>query len=103
MSQSPNHRHAELRIVGMTCASCELVLERKLKAIPGIVDVKISHRTGIARITAKADALPSEERLASVIRKAGYSLAGEEAPTITSVAPGQRKWMEIGASLVIIF
>ncbi len=103
MSQSPQHRHAELRIVGMTCASCEVLLERKLKAIPGVVDAKIDHRTGTARITARADKLPSEDHIAAVIRKAGYSLAGEEAPTIASVAPSQRKWMEIGASLVIIF
>ncbi len=87
----------------MTCASCELLLERKLKAVPGINDVDINHRTGIARITADATRLPSGERIASVIRKAGYSLADDDAPTVSSVEPGKRKWMEIGGSLLIIF
>ena len=87
----------------MTCASCELLLERKLKTVPGIKSVNINHRTGIARITADANKLPSEERIASVVHKAGYSLVDENAPTISSVDPDKRKWMEIGGSLLIIF
>jgi copper chaperone CopZ len=44
----------------MTCASCELLLERKLKAIPGITHVDINHRTGIARLRADSRNLPDE-------------------------------------------
>ncbi len=103
MNESSPQRCASIRIDGMTCASCELLLERKLKTVPGVKDVDINHKTGIARITADADHLPSQERIASVVHKAGYSLAGEGAPTVSSVDPEKRKWMEIGGSLIIIF
>ena len=98
-----HERCTTLRIGGMTCPSCELLLERKLKAISGVNHVDINHRTGIARITADASHLPSYDKIASVIRKAGYSLADDAAPTVSSVTPDKRKWMEIGGSLLIIF
>lgn len=99
----PKERYATVCIGGMTCASCELLLERKLKAVPGIKDVHISHKTGIARITAKADQLPSAERITEVVEKAGYSVIDENAPSVSSLSPDKRKWMEIGVALLIIF
>ena len=98
-----HERCATVRIGGMTCASCELLLEQKLKAVPGIKEVEINHKTGLATIVADANHLPSEERIASVIRKAGYRLAEDGVATLSSVEPAQRKWMEIGGSLLIIF
>src|SRR3989338_772063 len=65
------HLKATIRISGMTCGSCELLLERKLKGVTGVIDVHVHHRKGIAVITAHADALPSVERIEYVIRKAG--------------------------------
>lgn len=86
----------------MTCGSCEILLEKKLQAITGVESVDINHRTGIAKITADSKNLPSEKSIASVIKKAGYTL-GDDAPTVGSVEPSKRKWMEIGASFLIIF
>lgn len=102
MSES-KHLHAEIRISGMTCGSCEVLLERKLKTIPGIKNADVDHKTGIARITADANHLPSEEHIASIIQQAGYSLIDDEAPALSSTTPTQRKWMEIGGSLIVIF
>ncbi|TSC58578.1 MAG: Heavy metal transport/detoxification protein [Candidatus Peregrinibacteria bacterium Greene0416_19] len=102
MSDS-KHLHAEIRISGMTCGSCELLLERKLKVVPGVVDVHIDHRTGVAHMTADASRLPSEDRIASVIHKAGYSVVDDDAPSISTLSPDKRKWMEIGGALIIIF
>lgn len=104
MSQSsPQERYATVCIGGMTCASCELLLEKKIKAVPGVKDVDISHRTGIARITAKADQLPSTERITTAIEKAGYTVIDENAPSVSTLSPDKRKWMEIGGALIIIF
>ncbi len=100
---NPKERFATVCIGGMTCASCELLLERKLKAVPGVKEVDISHRTGIARITAKADQLPSAERISAAIEKAGYTVIDENAPSISSMSPDKRKWMEIGVALLVIF
>lgn len=87
----------------MTCASCELLLERKLKAIPGITAVKANHKTDTIKITAKENALPNADVIASVITEAGYSIANGTTPTVASVSPDKRKWMEIGGSLLVIF
>jgi len=87
----------------MTCASCELLLERKLTAVPGVKNVDINHKTGIARITAKADQLPSAEHISAAIEKAGYSVIDGDTPSVSQMSPDQRKWMEIGGALVMIF
>ncbi len=63
----------------MTCGSCELLLERKLKAVPNVLHVEVHHRKGIAVITANKDALPSSEIIEDVIRKAGYGVGDEPA------------------------
>ncbi len=103
MSESSSKEfNADVSIQGMTCASCELLLERKLKTVPGVLAVSVSHKTGIATITADADHLPSEHQISSAIRKAGYSLADDDMPTVSSIPSDKQKWMEIGASLIII-
>lgn len=86
----------------MTCASCELLLERKLKAVPGVTHVDVDYKSGAVRITAMVDALPSFERISSVVQKAGYSVVEGNAPSVSSMSPDKRKWMEIGGALIII-
>ena len=93
---------AVIRISGMTCGSCELLLERKLKAIPGVLHVDVHHKKGIANITANADALPSSDHIENVIRKAGYRVHGDEESSSIDEQSNQ-KWLEIGGSLLIIF
>lgn len=107
MSES-KHLRAEIRISGMTCGSCELLLERKIKGVAGVIDVHVNHRRGVAVITAHQDALPSSDAVESVIRKAGYGV-GEEKPqrnascaTASATEPA-RKWVEIGGALIVIF
>lgn len=92
-----------LRVRGMTCASCELLLERKIRTLPGVRSVDIDHRKGTARVTAEDGAVLDEDRIAEVIRDAGYGLAGEDPASPSMLAPEQRKWMEIaGCALVIL-
>ncbi len=95
---------ATIPISGMTCGSCELLLERKLKAVQGIVAVNVNYRKGTATITAMDDALPSSEKIEQVIRKAGYGVQGDERrPRSRKENSQDNKWLEIGASLLIIF
>ncbi len=64
----------EVKIAGMTCGSCELVLERKLGKVPGIVKVNVNYRTGSAYIIADAGQPPSPKDIESAIQEAGYVL-----------------------------
>ncbi len=91
-----------VQISGMTCSSCELVLERKLKAVAGVQHVTVNYRKGMARISGNADAMPSTDKIEEVIRKAGYSVHNAEESSSTS-EDSNRKWLEIGGSLLIIF
>ncbi len=63
----------ELEITGMTCQSCEVLLERKLKAIEGVQKATVRHSAGTARIRANRD-IPKEE-LQSVINDGHYQVA----------------------------
>ena len=94
-------RCAEVKIAGMTCQSCELLLERKLRSVSGVVKADINHRSGIATITAETGNLPDAETIGAVIRNAGYRLADD---VVTGHAhPDRNKWIEIGGALLIIF
>lgn len=86
----------------MTCGSCELLLERKLKAVPGVLHVEVHHRKGTATITASASALPSSDRIEDVIRKAGYRVQDADGSSSADDS-SHSKWLEIGGSLLIIF
>lgn len=106
---SSHHLRTQLHIRGMTCGSCEILLERKFKAVPGVLSVHVHHRKGTAFITADSDNLPSLEVIEDVIRTAGYALVDPSEPVqresshASSVNHHSRKWMEIGAALLILF
>ncbi len=87
-NESTNERCAELRIAGMTCSSCEILLERKLKAVPGVCAVDVDHRTGVAQITADADHLPDGEKIETTIKEAGYRLAEDGEQEVAHEQPG---------------
>lgn len=44
-----------ITIRGMTCVSCEVLLERKLKSLAGVNMVKVNHRTGKATLYASQE------------------------------------------------
>ena len=75
--ESPPTCTATLRITGMHCQSCELLLERVLKKIPGILAADVNHRTGMATITANTKNLPPESAIEHAVEKAGYRLSTE--------------------------
>lgn len=109
MSES-KHLRAEIRISGMTCVSCELLIERNIKKIAGVIDAHVSHRKGVAVITAHQDALPSSDEVENAIRQAGYGVGGEKPQGSASCGiksaaepAAGRKWLEIGAALIVIF
>lgn len=111
MTNTSNNRQLiELHIAGMHCHSCELVLERAFRNAPGILQINVNCKKGIAKIYADPKNLPTEKTLVSIIEKAGYSVISKEpgkspnkkSASIT-VESTKQKWLEIGASLIIIF
>src|SRR3989344_2077701 len=119
-NEPPKLQYATLHIAGMTCGSCEILLERKLKSIRGVIDASLNHKTGLAELTADAGALPDPKEIEKVVRDAGYTIGDaatpemKEAPAMhctvsktgkMTCAPEnpKQKWLEIGGALLIIF
>ena len=57
----------------MHCSSCEVLIERKFKEIPGVEKVKVSHSRGEAEIFYTKE--PSTPELENAISKDGYSIS----------------------------
>ncbi len=70
-------------ITGMTCRSCELLIEEEIVHITGIKKVKTNFRKGTAEIFYEG-AKPSEKNIEQAIIRAGYRLGKESRAWISS-------------------
>ncbi len=64
-------RTAELAVSGMTCASCVLRVEKKLKKVSGVADAAVNLATERATVTYDP-ALATPESLVQAVENAGY-------------------------------
>lgn len=71
---------SELRVTGMTCASCVGRVERALAAVPGVAAASVNLATGTARVRGSA----SLDGIADALRAAGYPAAEEETTLVLS-------------------
>lgn len=72
-------RRETLRVDGMWCSSCALVLEEALLALPGVVDAEVSYAASLARMTFD----PSEVDVARLVERVkflGYGAARASEP-----------------------
>ncbi|EKD76020.1 MAG: Heavy metal transport/detoxification protein [uncultured bacterium] len=92
--------HDRIRVRGMTCASCEVIIERKLKQINGIQHVKVNHTTGWCEIEHDSTVPLYLKDLKNVLHENGYRLWSESAD---SVQKQQHHWREFGVVLIILF
>ena len=63
-------KKVKLRIYGMHCASCEVLIERKFKKIAGVEKVNINHASGKAEITCSCEL--NLRQLNNLVRDDGY-------------------------------
>ena len=99
-------------VKGMTCTSCEVLIERKLKNVPGVEQVKVSRAKEEAEIT--CDEKVTLEQLQYVLKDKGYALyekksgssASENSPSASLSSAlflrDKERWSEIGAVVVIL-
>lgn len=66
-------KKAKLKISGMHCASCEVLVERKFRKVAGIEKVHINHADGKAEIVYSKE--PDLRELNELVRGDGYSVA----------------------------
>src|SRR5229473_7988091 len=98
----------KLKIDGMHCPNCEILIERQFKKIPGVREVHAHYGSGKVRIVYSGDIDPST--LQQAIAQDGYtilSLNRHENAATDDVADHQDntkfQFLETGAALLILF
>lgn len=90
-----------LRVKGMTCSSCEVLIERGLKKIPGVERVLVNRAQERAEIECEDDVQLSQ--LQEAVKDKGYQLfLGETPAASTSLTKNKDHLMEIGAMFLLI-
>ncbi len=88
----------QLRIEGMTCASCVARVEKALLKVPGVASASVNLATEKASVQAGA-AVPVAQ-LIEAVGRAGYTAAVAEAPA-APVAAGWREWWPVAVSAAL--
>lgn len=79
----------KLKIHGMHCASCEVLIERKLRKIAWVESISVNHASGKAEITYSKE--PNLDELNRLIKDDGYSVTTwEERKNNSPVVQAQR-------------
>lgn len=73
MPPSQEHR---FQVGGMSCAACQATVERRVRQVPDVTDVKVNLLTGDMTVTGPAD----PAAIAAAVEKAGYTISDKEAP-----------------------
>jgi mercuric ion binding protein len=66
-----------LTIANMTCATCPITVEKAIKGVAGVQEVKVDYENKIA-VVVFDDALTNSERIVKASRNAGYPAARKE-------------------------
>src|SRR3989344_801414 len=100
-------KKVELKINGMHCASCEVLIERNFKKIRGIEKVNVNHATGKATIYFSQT--PQYKDLEAAVKEGGYSISlpnprysGSNMPRTTVKKKTGKDFIGIGATFLII-
>ncbi len=94
-----------LKVQGMTCSSCEVLIERNLKKIPGVEKVKVSLSREEAEIECSDDV--NIQQLQDAVKEKGYTLTAqkdfiENPPKRSFILKDKERYSEIGAVMVVI-
>lgn len=86
----------ELKIIGMTCASCVVHVKEALEKIPGVHRADVSYASGRAEL--KVDEAVSREQMQAAVEALGYRAAFEDItlPTRPGLLDKARGWLSGG-------
>ena len=66
-------KHYEMKVDGLSCPICSYGLEKKLKTIDGIENIKIELTTGIVTFDMKEGKTITDEQMKKKVKEAGYT------------------------------
>jgi len=88
-------------IRGMHCKSCEILVEKSLKNIPGVKNVDVNYRNGIARVSFEGQQ-PSADVIKQKIADAGYQVGEKEKLPWLSQDPADYKNLFWAGAIILI-
>jgi sulfite exporter TauE/SafE/copper chaperone CopZ len=94
MSEHVNTKTKTIQIADMTCVNCERKIEKKLKGMPGILDVKANFADGSVKVVCDADRISSGE-MEKLIEELDYHVVKEERQRRTSDTVLRGIWISI--------
>lgn len=101
----PTSKTYKLKIHGMHCQSCEVLVEREFKAVAGVDGVRVNHATGKAVLYCSRQ--PDLTQLDALIKPHGYSLSrwGDPVHAMPAAEAGgtRRDYLHAGAVFLILF
>lgn len=68
----------QFEVHGMACSFCAYGLEKKVKKMDGVEEVKVNVQTGIATIKVKDGATLDRDKLREVVKDSGLKMEGEK-------------------------
>lgn len=71
--ENKNLKKVKLKIHGMHCASCEVLIEQKFKEVPGIEKVMVNHASGKADLICSSE--PNLRQLNNLVKEDGYTIS----------------------------
>jgi len=93
-----------LKVIGMTCASCEVLLERGMKKVPGVHNVQVSRAKEKAYV--HCDESVQLEDLQAAVAEKGYTLIPHDAietpVRMPFIVKNKERFSEIGSVLVVL-
>ena len=98
-SKKPGWKTAQLRIGGMHCANCEVLIERRLSELPGIRKVTARHSAGTAEIIHDRDL--DFQALQDAVTEEGYTIS-QQSPEASNRNNSGKDYLEVGAAFLIV-
>ncbi len=92
-----------LAVKGMTCSSCEVLIERGLKKVPGVENVKVSRLKEEAEIECVEQV--TLEQLQEAVKDKGYHLSPKESTPTTAknfILRNPDRYVEIGGMFLLM-
>ena len=88
----------DLKVEGMTCASCVARVEKALRRVPGVTDASVNLATETATVSASQ---PVADAAIAAIRKAGYDAALRDAAVPQRSHAASRDRFEVIAAVIL--
>ena len=102
-------KEVNLKVKGMTCSSCEIIIERSLKQVAGVKEVKVNRAK--EQVSIKSSKEVSLENLQDALREKGYNLLPVDISSNSQkkshskdyiVIKNGKRYAEVGAVLIFM-